>query len=253
MVQRLENQRANRRERGVGRGGRARSPACVATGLFAVCLSPLLLARCGYSDYPIDPTFCDDWCHTLRRVACDQEPENCVRACEADREPRCAGEHEQLRACYAAEPAASFVCIGQGFGADIRAREGICQAERDALIACAAPDEWQCLQTCREVDAEQPAEDETPLPDPRQCPSRDVPCGNLCRQLSDGNIAEAVAGLGSGLDEDEAPSPEQARAVLECAALAAQRCRASARAGSIGSPQSWQSLLFRCAIQAPDE
>jgi hypothetical protein len=247
MVRRIDD----RCDRGAARDVRARSRACVATGLFAVCLIPLLLAQCDYSQYPIEPTFCDDWCYTLRRLTCDQEPENCVRACEADREPRCAGEHEVLRACYAAEPVESFVCVGQGFGADIRPRQGVCQTERDALIACAAPDEWQCLQLCREVDAEQPPEDETPLPDPRQCPGREIPCGNLCRQLNDGNIAGSVAGLGSGLDEDEPPSPEQARAVLECAAEAAQECRENARAGMTGSPQTWQSLLFRCAIQAP--
>jgi hypothetical protein len=235
------------------RRSRARPRACVVVGLFGVCLTPFLLARCDYSDYPIEPTFCDDWCFTLRRVPCDQEPENCVRDCEADREPRCASEHEQLRVCYAAEPTDSFVCVGQGFGSDIRPRPGICQAERDALIACAAPEEWECVQLCRDVDAAQPPEDETPLPDPRLCPGRDIPCGNLCRQLSDGDIAEAVAGLGSGLDEDETPSTEQARAILECAARDAQECRENARAGSTLSPQSWQSLLFRCAIQAPGQ
>ncbi|MET0410755.1 MAG: hypothetical protein ABW217_05645, partial [Polyangiaceae bacterium] len=142
MARRLDDQHALDPERGAERDVRARSRACVATGLFAVCLSPFLLAQCDYSAYPIEPTFCDDWCYTLRRVACDQEPENCVRACEADREPRCASEHEVLRACYAAEPVESFVCVGQGFGADIRPRQGVCQPERDALIACAAPDEW---------------------------------------------------------------------------------------------------------------
>jgi hypothetical protein len=231
------------------RAARARTRTCVVTGLFAVCLTPFLLAQCDYSEYPIAPTFCDDWCYTLRRVACDQEPENCVRSCEADREPRCASEHEVLRACYAAEPVDSFVCVGQGFGADIRPRQGVCQDQRDALIACAAPDEWQCLQLCREVDAEQPEEDDAPLPDPRRCPARDIPCGNLCRQLSDGDIAEAVAGLGSGLDEDEPPSPAQARAVLECAAEQGRECRDNARAGNNGPPQSWQSLLFACAIR----
>jgi hypothetical protein len=219
--------------------------------LFAIGLTPLLLAQCDYSTYPLAPTFCDDWCYTLRRLACDQEPENCVRACEADREPRCADQHEALRLCYAAEPVESFVCVGQGFGADIRPRAGVCQSERDTLIQCAAPDEWRCIEMCREVDAEQPPEDESPLPDPRVCPAREIPCGNLCRQLSDGDIAEAVAGLGGGLDEDEAPSVEQARAVLECAAELARECREDARAGNDRPPQNWQSLLFRCAIQAP--
>jgi hypothetical protein len=230
---------------------RGRARACVVIGLFAVGLTPLALTRCDYSDYPLEPTFCDDWCFTLRRVACDQEPENCVRDCEADREPRCAAEHEQLRACYAASPPESFSCVGQGFGSDIRPREGVCQSERDALIACAAPDEYACVRMCREVDAAQPPEDETPLADPEDCPSREIPCGNLCRRLSDGDIAEAVAGLGGGLDEDEPPTVEQARSVLECAADAARECRDDARSGSVGPPQSWQSVLFRCAIQAP--
>jgi hypothetical protein len=235
------------------RSSKPRQRACVVVGLFGMGLTPLLLARCDYSAYPIEATFCDDWCFTLRRVPCDQEPENCVRDCEADREPRCAARHEALRVCYAAMPPESFVCVGQGFGSDIRPREGVCQVERDALIGCAAPQEWRCLQQCRDVDAAQPPEDETPLEDPGDCPSRAIPCGNLCRQLSNGDVAEAVAGLGGGLDEDEPPTIEQARAVLECAAELAQECRVSARAGSAGSPQSWQSVLFRCAIQAPGQ
>jgi hypothetical protein len=229
-----------------------RPRGCVVIGLFAMGVIPFALSRCGYSDYPIAPTFCDDWCFTLRRVPCEQEPENCVRSCEAEREPRCAAEHEALRACYAAEPPESFACVGRGFGADIRPLRGVCQAERDALIACAAPDEWQCLQLCREVDAEQPLESDEPLAAPERCPSREIPCGNLCRRLSDGDIAEAAAGLGGGLDEDQPPSAEQARALLECAAEAARQCRDDARAGTgSGPPQSWQSLSFRCAIQAP--
>jgi hypothetical protein len=226
---------------------RARPRACVAVGLFAVCLTPLLLARCGYSDYPIEPTFCDDWCHTLRRIDCDQEPENCVRACEADREPRCAAEHEALRACYQAEPPGSFVCVGQGFGADIRPRTGVCQGARDVLIACAAPDEWECLQVCREVDAAQFPESDEPLNEPEECPARDIPCGNLCRRLSDGDIAEQVAGLGGTFDSDAQPSPEQLRTVLTCAAIRGRNCREADRAGQPRAAEDWQYALFRCA------
>src|SRR5688572_10187652 len=153
--------------------------ASIAIGLFA-----LALTRCDYSEYPLPPTFCDDWCLVLLRVPCDQEPENCVRDCEADRTPACAAQHEQLRACYAAAPRESFVCAGQGFGSDVRPLPGVCESERDALIACAAPEEWQCLQICREVDGARPPESDEPLPREAECPAPAIPCGNLCRRLS---------------------------------------------------------------------
>lgn len=221
------------------RARRTRAHGFIAIGLFAFGLT-----RCDYGEYPLPPTFCDDWCFTLRRIPCDQEPENCVRDCEADRTPSCELEHEALRQCYGSEPPQSFVCVGEGFGAQIRPLRGVCQAERDTLIACAAPDEWECLQVCRDVDARQPEESSEPLPDEAICPRRDIPCANLCRGLSDGDVSEAVQRLGG----TQSVPLESARVILECAAERGRSCREAARAGVASVIETWQAALVRCAL-----
>src|SRR5688572_20109926 len=79
---------------------------------------------CDTSDYPLDPTFCDEWCRVLMRPGCDQEPENCVRNCERSIAPaECFELQATLLECYRATPASEFVCAGQGFQTSARPHE----------------------------------------------------------------------------------------------------------------------------------
>jgi hypothetical protein len=221
--------------------------------------APAWFTQCDYTEYPLEPTFCDEWCRVLLRSNCEQEPENCVRNCERSTAPReCLELQDLLLGCYQAASAGDFVCSGQGFQQIARPEERVCQGERDALIACAYPDVKFCLDVCRAAEASQAgdaASDAEPPPG-RTCPSRDIPCDSLCwlapRVLggpreggldasSDASGADASAGDGgSGIVDlvDE---------LVACALGRAEACRSEpADAGDAGDA-NWSSVLLDCA------
>jgi hypothetical protein len=206
--------------------------------------------QCDYTDYPLEPTFCDDWCRVLLRSNCDQEPENCVRTCERSIAPApCFELQEELLSCYRATPESEFVCSGQGFQQSARPEEWICPAERDALIDCAYPEVKLCLDVCRAVEASQASDagaDASTSADP-SCPSHDIPCDSICwvarrylTQPSDG---------GDGTDAsdpaDAASLGALAPAVIECALERAEACRATTDADA--GDENWASVLSECA------
>jgi len=210
----------------------------VLAGVSAIAASG---THCDYTDYPLEPTFCDNWCRVLFRSNCEQEPENCVRLCEQSAASQSCKEREAtLLSCYEATPPSEFVCSGQGFQQIVRPEEWVCQPERDALIECAYPEVKVCLDVCRAAEASHAdaATDAEPLP-PRRCPSRDIPCDSLCwaaqRELerfrADGGAADA------GLRD-------LAGAVMACATRRANECREGV---GDGGPMNWTSTLLACA------
>jgi hypothetical protein len=100
------------------------------------------------NEYPIAPTFCDDFCRATLRPQCDSQPEDCVRECELqDIAPACESAQRELLACYTAAPDDAFVCWG--WGSSVRVRDGVCETERDALLVCELPTIEPCLDFCR--------------------------------------------------------------------------------------------------------
>ena len=215
----------------------------------------LLALRCNADDYPLEPTFCDDWCRVIRRVACDDEPENCVRTCERSRGPEaCQEAYRVLLRCYAATPASEFTCSDEGFNEVARPAEYVCQQERDTLIECAYPNVRRCTRVCRSLESSLPADAGAATGRPR-CPSHDIPCDSLCwfaaREIS---AASRDAG-GSDASEGER-FDSVAAALITCAVDRAEACRAVARGevpdgaadgGSDLVPANWSSVLLRCA------
>lgn len=110
---------------------------------FAGCESP----------YPIAPTACDDWCIAIERAGCDDDnPFECVDACEEDLRPSFAGCESgwhALTACYRTAPNSAFFCqLG-------RSRPGlVCEAEVDELVTCVAGGEPRCVAECLRRAAE---------------------------------------------------------------------------------------------------
>ena len=122
----------------------------------AWCKSPqwtaaLVLLGAGQAcsnEYPIQPTFCDDFCRVTLRSECDQEPEDCVRECELqDVAPDCEPLQRQLLDCYTDAPDDAFVCWSGN--SSVRVRDGVCATQRDALLTCELPTIEPCLQFCR--------------------------------------------------------------------------------------------------------
>lgn len=194
------------------------------------------LVRCDPSAYPIEPTFCDDWCRVLLRTDCDQEPENCVRDCERSIAPEpCFSLQVTLLECYRKTPASEFVCSDEGFQSPARPEEWVCQAERDALIECAYPEVKACLDVCRAAEASF-ATDASVLPGSQtRCPSSNVPCDSICWTARHylGEHLDASSALGT-------LSP----ALMECAIERATQCQnGEADAGA----QNWSSVFLACA------
>jgi hypothetical protein len=195
---------------------------------------------CDYNDYPLKPTFCDEWCRVLLRAGCEQEPENCVRTCEQSSAPaECQELQRTLLSCYGATPASDFVCSGQGFQQIARPEERVCQSERDALIECAYPEVKVCLDVCRAAEAESAdAVPDAAASPPNRCPSQDIPCDSLCwaaqRELE---RFRHEGGLTAGLRD-------LAGAVMACATRRANECRGGA---GDGGPMNWTSVLLECA------
>ncbi len=196
--------------------------------------------HCDYTDYPLAPTFCDNWCRVLLRANCEQEPENCVRSCEQSAAPEPCREHEAtLLRCYAATRPSEFVCSGRGFQQIARPEERVCQPERDALIDCAYPEVKVCLDVCRAAEASHAdaANDAEPAPANR-CPSRNVPCDSLCWAAQpELEQFRRDGGLTAGLRD-------LAGAVMACATRRADACREGA---GDGGPMNWTSVLLECA------
>jgi hypothetical protein len=210
------------------------------------------LTRCDYTDYPLEPTFCDEWCRVLLRSNCDQEPENCVRTCERSIAPaECFDLQVALLDCYRATPDDQFVCSGQGFQQNARPEEWVCPGERDALIDCAYPEVKVCLDVCRAVEQSQVGDasaDASASSEP-SCPSHDIPCDSICWvarrylvQLSDGGDTLDASG-----PADAASLGALAPLVIDCALDRAQACRAGDSPD--GGDQNWASVLLECAEQ----
>jgi hypothetical protein len=236
--------------------------------------------HCDPSEYPLAPSFCDDWCRVLLRSNCDQEPENCVRTCEQSTGPaECSRFQASLLACYEATPPSEFVCSGQGFQEIARPEERVCQNERDALIDCAYPEVKLCLDVCRAVEASQGGDARTDAQGPggTDCPSYDIPCDSICwlgrRFLSDPPGDGGDGSAGGGPADASAPNDagsglgELADDLVACALRRAEACRSgdlgdaggdagdggdtgSADAGSDGATladENWSSVLLDCA------
>lgn len=167
------------------------------------------------SEYPLEPTFCDDWCRATLRAGCDEEPENCVRACEQTKasEP-CFDLQRELLQCYEDASDDAFLCV-DGFGGDTRVRPETCQGQRDRLFECEAPGIGLCLDACRAIQGQQLSAgvDETnpePASDDIVCPTLNVPCESVCFNfitagvLDDLDLAGFVA---PNPNNDDAGSP----------------------------------------------
>ncbi|HEY6559244.1 MAG TPA: hypothetical protein VI072_18295, partial [Polyangiaceae bacterium] len=213
--------------------------------------------RCDADDYPLPPTFCDDWCRVIRRVPCDEEPENCVRTCERSRGPaQCQQAYRVLLGCYAGTPASEFSCSDEGFNEVARPNEHICRTERDTLIECAYPNVRACLDVCRTLeDAHQ--QDASAGSSRVRCPSRDVPCDSLCWYVTR-EITAIIRDAGASDANDGGVFRDVASALITCAIERADACRAAAHGDALdgsadasddAAPANWSSVLLRCAGQ----
>jgi hypothetical protein len=211
------------------------------------------VTQCDYTDYPLEPTFCDDWCRVLLGVGCEQEPENCVRTCERSLGPdHCFDLQQSLLACYRATPKSEFVCSDQGFQQNPRPEEWVCPSERDTLIECAYPEVKLCLDVCRAVEAGHAPDGATDAgsPDESGCPSYDIPCDSICwvarryLELPD-DAGNDDASLDASTTPDGGSLGELAPAVIACALERAEACRAAS--GGDAEEQNWSSVLRDCA------
>lgn len=217
--------------------------------------SGVTLTNCDYDDYPLEPTFCDDWCRVLLRADCEQEPENCVRSCERSvAQGDCFPLQEQLLSCYDGTKPSDWACTGSGFQTTPRPDETLCQPERDALIACAYPSVKQCLDVCRAVETAVQADagPDAQNPPGRACPSRDIPCDSICWLL----VAGYAGGEGddAGASDAGSVSSSVASDLIDCALGRADACRSGEVDGGDASPGSlqatWGTALRDCAEAA---
>jgi hypothetical protein len=103
------------------------------------------------NEYPIPPTFCDDFCRATLRPGCDTEPENCVRECQLQPIGAACEAHQQaLLRCYQSADDDAFECSGFG---GTRVKGGVCETARDALLICELPQMEPCLEVCRPYQA----------------------------------------------------------------------------------------------------
>lgn len=139
-------------------------------------------------EYPLEPTFCDRWCHTFSELDCIYSPTDCVRECEDTKGPSaCEGVSETLLACYQDTPADKFECFSGGDLASVRVADGACQSQRDELYECAFPGIGQCLTTCRSLQGELDPEELA------NCALGDTSCEEMCWFLvqSGSNLVDA--------------------------------------------------------------
>jgi hypothetical protein len=226
---------------------RLRSRSRLARGVAALALGSILVTACEYDEYPVEASFCDDWCHTLRRTSCDQEPENCVRDCErALPSAACFELQVTLLDCYRGTPAAQLVCVDSGFQGEIRPRPEICTPERDALIECEAPRIQACIDACRELDAADPV---VAGPPEAHCPVSPMPCERLCWTIDDLASGSAVGQL---IESGSADLSTLGAPLIDCARAGARECWQAAE--SVAPEEaaelprvSWTSVFFECA------
>lgn len=136
-------------------------------------------------EYPLEPTFCDHWCHAFP-TKCGQSPAACVQECEETKGPSgCASVRDELLACYEQLSDDKFRCVER-----VRIADGACQNERDALYECASPGIGQCLTTCRVLQQEvDPAVVAT-------CPLASSSCEEVCWILEESGLDVGEAGVG---------------------------------------------------------
>lgn len=159
-----------------------------------------LLVGC-QNDYPVEPTFCDDWCLALEGTACSDEPAVCVRRCEEGLATGdCALAQRDLLGCYQHSDKAIFTCSD----GEQRVRDGFCQNERDALYECSQPGIGECLSSCRVLQttlSEGPTDASTDRPDVA-CQVRGQSCEKICWALV------SAARAGNSIDVDRANWPD---------------------------------------------
>jgi hypothetical protein len=200
------------------------------------------LSSCEAS-YPLEPTFCDDWCRALLRTECDQEPENCVRDCEMSRASEtCRSLERELFQCYSGASDDDFVCTGEGFGSTNQPKVEVCRAERDALLFCEFPTAELCVDACRDLEA---AFGDTDGPEAGACPPLGPVCETFCVDVSaalrrEVNAAGGAPGFGTAASE----------AVVGCVVDRAASCyeAAAASGGEGGAPEAseWGDVLESC-------
>jgi hypothetical protein len=236
----------------------------------ALVAAPAL--RCDYTEYPIEATFCDDWCRMLRRTGCEQEPENCIRDCESSRaSDRCFELQSSLLACYESTPGDRFQCVGQGFQSTVRPTPEICTEERQALIRCEVPRVMECVDACEELDASDPSRAGPDAGVPAissGCPEPPFPCERLCWEL-DARFGRGRPTTQTSIDTtDDTNLAAIGAPIMRCAQRRAAECRAGvgdAGASDAGSSAaavsselppafatSWTGLFLECAGLPPD-
>jgi len=224
-------------------GAPTRVSACVWVAIWLGAESGAVTG-CDYSDYPIEASFCDDWCRTLRRTPCEQEPENCIRDCENSLpSARCFDRQVTLLACYEETSPEQLVCVEQGFQGQVRPMPDICTEDRDALIECEAPRVKECIDACRQLDAEDPVVPGEGIA-VEICPESPVPCERLCWEIN--ARADLLAG---GDDADDVDLTTLGRPLITCARDGARQCiQDAAGAPPTNAPvTSWTSLFLECA------
>lgn len=226
------------------RSARSSRRRALTNAVAALGVGSVVVTACDYDEYPGEASFCDDWCRTLRRTSCEQEPENCVRDCERALPSAACFPHQlTLLDCYRSTPSDQFVCVDQGFQGQIRPLPEICRPERDVLIACEAPNVLSCIEACRELDAADPVLATDP-PGEAPCPISPLPCERLCWTLD--------AALSSEMPAVVSESPSNLTALgaplIACAHDGARRCwQEAGEAPPASARVSWTRVLLECA------
>lgn len=196
----------------------------------------LLVLACK-SEYPLGPTFCDDWCHVTLQPNCGEDPEDCVEGCELTRaSASCFPLQRELLTCYEGQSSSAFSCDEPGGESESRVEPGVCEAERDALFDCQAPGVGQCLEVCRATQKDQIQR--ASLGDSNLlnfdllaedagmgagCPALDRPCEDICWSVFslqfDGLAAAGIATEESGAEELEGNLQCLQNTLLACLAI----------------------------------
>lgn len=213
-------------------GGRASPPigASACRLLVALATGYLAVTGCDYSGYPLEATFCDDWCRVLRRTGCEQEPENCIRDCEGSLpSERCLALQSSLLDCYESMPADRFECVGQGFQSTVRPRPEICTEQRQALIRCEVPRVMECVDACAALAPSAPSMggvvDAGAAPS-LECPQPPFPCERLCWEL-DARFGRGRPTTQQAVDvTDDTDLAAIGAPLIRCAQERAAECRA---------------------------
>jgi hypothetical protein len=231
---------------------RRRPAGRAAHALLALAAGYVGVTACDYTDYPIQATFCDDWCRVMRRTGCEQEPENCIRDCQGSLpSQRCQPLQSSLLDCYQNTPADRFECVGQGFQSTVRPRPEICTEQRQSLIRCEVPRVMECVEACAELDASDPSRSPdagaSPGASAGMCPQPPFPCERLCWELD----ARFGRGEATNLDmtidrNDDTDLASLGAPLIRCAQARAAECRSGA---SPAPPEgvSWTALFLECA------